>query len=194
MAQRLPSPAPDGACHAPASVRLFVALWPGPAARRQLVACRDRQPWPAGARPVPDGALHLTLHFIGAVPVARVDEVAAALDLPSPGFDLVLDRVAAWPHGLVVLEAGHVPDALRQLHADLGAALRRLALPLEARPLRPHVTLARRAGDRRAWVQAEPLHWRVRGHVLVQSGMPSGVPSGAPPLPQVPYRVRRRYG
>lgn len=166
---------------APPALRLFIALWPGPAVRRALAACRDAQPWPPGARPTADGQLHLTLHFIGAVPADRVDEVAAALALPSSAIELVLDRVEAWPRGLVVLCPTAIPPALERLHGDLAAALHRLALPVESRPLRPHVTLARRASPCPPLTLPGPVRWRPHGHVLVQSI------AGA-------YRVLRRHG
>lgn len=165
----------------PPDLRLFIALWPGPSVRRALMACRDAQPWPRGARPTADRQLHLTLHFIGAVPAGRLDEVAAALAVPSPAFDLALDRIEAWPRGLVVLGPTAIPAALQRLHGDLAEALRRLALPVEPRAFRPHVTLARRASPCPPLTVPGPVHWRVDGHVLVQSVAGS-------------YRVLRRHG
>jgi 2'-5' RNA ligase len=165
---------------APRSARLFVALWPDARTRRALAAWRDACHWPPDARPVPDAKLHLTLHFIGAVPHARVAELVQRLAIPCPPFELRFERVTAWPRGLVVIEAADVPDALRRLHAELAAALRTLGLPVERRALRPHVTLARDAAAAR-WPDAgAALTWPVAGAVLVQS------------LPDGPYRVLSR--
>lgn len=164
---------------APATARLFVALWPGPRVRQALAACRDGVRWPRGAAPTATDKLHLTLHFIGNVPAARVAEVAAALQAPAPAFELHLDTAECWQGGLAVLRPRTVPARLQQLHADLAAALRRLALPVEARAFRPHVTLARRAAPPLA--PAEPLRWRIGGYVLVQS-----TPDGR-------YRLLKRY-
>lgn len=154
---------------ASADPRLFIALWPDAGVRRALADCRDRQAWPAGSRPTPDAKLHLTLHFLGRVAEARLDELASALALRLPPFELVLDRVEAWPQGLVVLGPGAAPPVLQQWHDELARVLRRLALPVEARRFRPHVTLARRAGTAGAWVQPPPVHWAVHDHVLVAS-------------------------
>lgn len=143
---------------------------------------RDGLAWPTGAAPVPDDKLHLTLHFIGAVPARRVPDIADTLACPVTPFTLVLDTVETWPRGLALLAPGEVPPALRRLHADLADALRALALPVEARAFRPHVTLARRAGPpwpRRACV---PVVWPVRGYALVRS------------RPDGRYDLLRRYG
>jgi 2'-5' RNA ligase len=53
-----------------------------------------------------------------------------------------------WPGGVAVMVPRAVPAALLVLHAELGAALECLSLPLELRPFRPHVTLARRGPGR----------------------------------------------
>lgn len=153
----------------PASARLFLALWPDEAVRRALAARRDRCRWPPGAAPVADERLHLTLHFIGTVPLDRLDELSHGLRVPIAPFDLDLDRCAAWPHGLVVVEASRPPDALRELHAALGAALLRLGLAVERRRLRPHVTLARRAQGASLEDDGGPIRWRVDGYSLVRS-------------------------
>ena len=163
------------------AVRLFTALWPAPQVRQALAACRDATRWPAGAAQVANEKLHVTLHFIGSVPANRVAEVAAALQVPLKAFDLQLDVVGCWHGGLAVLCPRQVPPRLQQLHADLAVVLRQLGLPVEARAMRPHVTLARRATACQAVAPAEPVHWRVSGYALVQS------------LPDGRYQVLRRY-
>jgi 2'-5' RNA ligase len=75
-----------------------------------------------------------------------------------------------------------VPEALQTLHEALADALRRAGLPVESRPLRPHVTLARHAAH--VEFPAEPLDvvWRVEGYALVESRLATGE-----------YRVVERY-
>lgn len=163
------------------AARLFLALWPAPRVRQALAACRDLTAWPAGASPTATEHLHLTLHFIGAVPAARVDAVAAGLRVPLAAFDLQLDGTGIWHGGIAVLQPGVVPDRLLQLHASLAEALRRLQLPVETRAFHPHVTLARRAGRLAPLAPAAPLRWPVAGYALVQS------------LGGGRYRVLRRY-
>jgi 2'-5' RNA ligase len=118
---------------------------------------------------VPAERLHLTLHFIGAVPVARLAEVGDGLAVPCAPFDLQFDEAAAWPRGLAVLSPREVPAALVELHQRLAGALQRLALPVESRPWRPHVTLARRAAGAVPPAAAPAGRWAVRGYALVQS-------------------------
>jgi 2'-5' RNA ligase len=152
----------------PPRQRLFLALWPGAAVRRALAVRRDRIAWPHGAAPVADGRLHLTLHFLGDVDATTVPGLRAALDVPVPRFELVLDRAVAWPGGLAVLQASRAPAPLAALHGALAAALRAAGLPVESREFRPHVTLARRAVGAELAAPA-PLCWPVDGYALVRS-------------------------
>lgn len=172
--------APGSSDQAP-PLRLFVALWPTPAVRAALCERRDAIGWPPRSSVVADERLHLTLHFVGAVPRALWSRLPPALQVPCPPLALELGAAQAWPQGLVVLPALAVPEPLRELHAALAAALANLGLPVEARPFRPHVTLARRAAGARLPVAGEPLRWRAGGYALVNSE-----PAG--------YRVLARYG
>ena len=164
--------------------RLFLALWPGPRARAALAAWRDAWSWPPGAALVAPERLHLTLHFLGALGEDRRVALQASLAVPFTGFDLVLERAAVWPHGIAVLQPRAAPPALTRLQRALGVALRDHAVPLEARPWQPHVTLARRATGATAPDDGRTLRWRVRGYALVESRL--GANGG--------YRVLRRYG
>jgi len=89
--------------------------------------------------------------------------------LPFAPFSLLLGRPAVWPGQTAVLEPECVPPRLRRLHAALGQALRSLALPVEARGFRPHVTIARRAGSAVPPAAGPGLRWPVRGYALVES-------------------------
>lgn len=161
-----PGPGPDPA-------RLFLALWPDAATCRALQAWQDAcRPWPAGARPTPAAHLHLTLHFIGAVPRARLPELATGLACPFTPFLLRLARFERWHGGIAALLPDDTPPALASLHADLAQALRTLALPVDARPFRPHVTLARHAGGAAPAEEGlpAPVQWQVEGgYVLAES-------------------------
>jgi 2'-5' RNA ligase len=163
---------------APASpdpfVRLFLGLWPSDEGRASLLAHADAWDWPAAARRTRPERLHITLHFIGNVAAARLPELRQALQLTWTAGELTLDRATVWPGGIAVLEAQRIPSALAALHADLGNALRALDLPVESRPWRPHVTLARKAFGAHPPMASQPVQWRaVPGYVLVQS-LPGG--------------------
>ena len=118
---------------------------------------------------MPTERLHLTLHFIGPVAGERVAELAEALDVPSPGFELAFGRAERWHRGLAVLRPLAVPPALAALHATLADRLRACGLPVEDRPFRAHVTMARDAPGARPPAAGPALRWRVRGHALVES-------------------------
>lgn len=167
--------------HESPALRLFVALWPTPAVREALRARRDAIGWPAGSSVVADERLHLTLHFIGAVPCALWPRLLPALRVPFAPAVLELADPQAWRQGLVVLPALAVPEPLRALHAALASALTGLGLPVEARPFRPHVTLARRAAGATLPSPGEPLRWRANGYALVNSD-------------RLGYRVLAHYG
>lgn len=151
-----------------APARLFVALWPDAGVRAALAACRDACAWPARAAPVATPKLHLTLHFIGDVAAERLPEIVQGLRVPAQRFELVLERCVAWPGGLVVLQPSETPEALLALHAACAGALRALELPVQRRPLRAHVTLARHASGARLAPPA-PLRWPIDGCCLVRS-------------------------
>lgn len=145
--------------------RLFLALWPDDSVRRQLTAWRDSWHWPRGATPVHDERLHLTLHFLGDVERTRVP----ALRVPLTPFELAFGSCAIWPHGIAVLEPLAIPPALAQLQGALGQLLDDAGLPPEARPYRPHVTMARRAMQATPPAAGPTFTWEVDSYALVES-------------------------
>jgi RNA 2',3'-cyclic 3'-phosphodiesterase len=151
------------------TTRLFLALWPSPAVRRDLLAQQAQWVWPASAVPTLAEKLHLTLHFIGAVPSVRVPEVTQGLRVHAPRFALTLDGAEVWPNHCAALCSSETPSALTRLHGALAQALRALGLPVEPRAFRPHVTLARHATGAAPPTPAAALRWPVRGYALVQS-------------------------
>ena len=149
--------------------RLFLALWPDEAARRAVAAWQARWSWPAGAAVVPAERLHLTLHFIGPVARERLPEITPALARPCPRFEIAFGAAECWPRGLALLMPASVPPALLELHERLAQALSALDLPVEARPFRPHLTLARKAAGALPPPEPAVLPWPVAGYALVVS-------------------------
>lgn len=159
---------------APEAVRLFIGLWPPPEVHAALLAQADGASWPASARRTRPERLHVTVHFLGQVANERLPELREGLAVPWDGCELVLDRWDVWPGGIAVLEASLVPPALAALHGTLAERLRQLHLPVEQRPYRPHVTLARKALGARPPATFTPVRWRAgRGYALVRS-LPGG--------------------
>lgn len=151
------------------AARLFIALWPDEATRAELAQRRDDWTWPRSATPVKTERLHVTLHFLGDVQRERIADLADALAVPFDPFSLTLARPVLWPHGIAVLEPDAAPLALHHLHARLSKALEGEGIALDARPYRPHVTLARRAGETAPPAPGAPVTWHAAGYRLMES-------------------------
>jgi RNA 2',3'-cyclic 3'-phosphodiesterase len=97
--------------------------------------------------------IHLTLHFLGQLPVGEVERLSSGLAprLPArPRFSVSARGVGAFPtlkrpHVLWTGIAGDELARLVALQAELGVELARTGLPLEDR-FHPHLTLARVRG------------------------------------------------
>lgn len=164
-------PAHAGARAVAGDARLFFAAWPDEPLQHSLhdLACRQ-QPL-CGGRPVPLERIHLTLAFLGKLPLARVDElfdIAGAV--APPDIVLTLDRIGYWRGPQVVWAgAAKCPDGLTGWVAGLTAALRRSGFRTETRAFVPHVTLLRKA--RRAPPSPLPAEmvWPLKAYSLVES-------------------------
>jgi 2'-5' RNA ligase len=151
------------------NARLFLALMPGEALKAGLAKHSDQWHWPADAARYAPADWHITLHFMGSVPHQRLDELRTVLAVQFTPFDVRLGLPELWPHGLAVLCPETVPQALQQLHADLGHAVLGLGLRTDPRRFRPHLTLARHAAQARAPLLPPALDWRVEAYVLMVS-------------------------
>lgn len=132
----------------------------------------------------PDDSLHLTVHFIRDVPAERLPHLKRGLAVPAEPTSLRLDRFDVRERGIAVLTPSQVPNTLLRLHFHLGEALRRLGLPVESRPFRPHVTLARRAsGAALNREKPEVVPWRGGSYLPAES-------AGGPYLPLKRFAAR----
>jgi 2'-5' RNA ligase len=157
-----------------APVRLFLGLWPQAEVHAALVAHAAAWAWPATARRTRPERLHVTLHFLGDVEAGRVPRLRTDLQVEWEGGDLVLDRAAVWPGGIAVLEATRIAPPLMDLHSRLAQALRALDLPVESRPWRPHVTLARKAFGAHPPLHAQAVTWRLAPAYALVRSLPGG--------------------
>ena len=153
------------------ALRLFIALWPPDPVRSQIAQWQSQWEWPERAAVVPPERLHVTLHFLGDIPAPRVLDLKYVLKpVPAPQFALHFSRVDMWPQGIAVLRPDNSPTTLRGLHARIGLALAGIDIPVEERPWRPHVTLARRAYGAKPPPQVADVQWASNdGFVLVQT-------------------------
>ena len=157
--------------------RLFFALWPDAALRKQIattVPGLERDNAAGGRRMNPD-RYHLTLQFLGDFKPLRQDvldaAIAAAASVHLPPFDLVLDLAGSFPKaGVRWLGASTVPETLQQLWNELGQALTSAQVPVRSMPtFNPHLTVLRDVRKPLPPTPVQPLSWAVREFVLVDS-------------------------
>jgi 2'-5' RNA ligase len=165
-------------------IRLFVALDLPGAAVGALAAFRAAAADEAVWRPLGDDTLHVTLAFLGYRPeddVAAVAGVLGGLRGHAPpalslGAALLLPPRRARVLAVALVDAS---GALGALQAQLAAALAAAGVyEPEARPFRPHVTVARlRAGaraPRSVDAVPEPIAFRAGSVVLYRSHVGRG--------------------
>jgi len=132
---------------------------------------------PGAGRPQRPDQLHLTLEFLGDIPESRLQDVldsGAAAASGAAAFELEFDLVEHWKRPQVLcLAASSTPGPLAALVSSLKAELRTRGFAPEARPFRPHVTLARRVVRAPSSAVGQlphgPLRWPARAFALVQS-------------------------
>ncbi len=124
--------------------RLFVALRPPAAVRRQLLAIMQGVD---GARWQDDDQLHLTLRFIGEVDRHQAEDIVAALSrVSAPPPTLAVEGVGCFDTRGVVdtIWAGMRPhDAVKALHLKVDRAVQSAGIEADRRAYLPHITLAR---------------------------------------------------
>lgn len=156
---------------APATARLFFALWPPAGLAAQLGELARRHG--AGARPTRPATIHLTLAFLGDVGLGRLPALlAAAGRVRGPAFALGLDRLAYWAHNRILWAGGGTPPSLARLVGDLQRELAAAGFAVDGadRPFVPHVTLVRRLPAAPASLPSPELAaWPVTAFRLVRS-------------------------
>ena len=158
----------------PDTARVFFALWPPSEAAQQLSAVADSFSQCAGGRATRQATVHLTLAFLGDVPLERLPNLErAARNVRAEAFDLTLDQFGLWHHNRIFWAGcSAVPPALVELASALSAVLQAAGFKVAdaRRNFTPHVTLVRKV---KALVAPLPpgqtLPWRCTKFVLVRS-------------------------
>jgi 2'-5' RNA ligase len=128
------------------ALRLFFALWPDERLRAGLAAAAARAVAQVAGIPVPPGNLHVTLAFLGRTPASML---VSLMELggqgPWPSVALEFGRVEYWAKPRVLVASSRTtPEAGQVIVGRLWAGLEPFGFVREARPWRPHLTLARR--------------------------------------------------
>ncbi len=162
----------------PTTRRLFFALWPDEASRTALAHATRKATRASGGRPIPVSNLHSTLAFLGPVPEARFPAtVAAAAQVRQPAFRLVLDRLEHWVKpAILCVSCTEPPPAAAELASALWKLLAGQGFVPDAKPYRPHVTIARKVVKPHALGAIHPVEWNVMEFALVES---TTAPEGA---------------
>ncbi|CAN5352435.1 RNA 2',3'-cyclic phosphodiesterase [soil metagenome] len=155
--------------------RLFFAIWPDDASRRDLHRSTRRLVRVSGGKPVPLENLHLTLAFLHSIELERLPCIRdAARGVEWAPFELIFDRAGFWPRPRLLWAAPSRPDAgLAQLVGVLWKALEPCGFVAERRAYLPHVTLARKVGHTMTVENITPVTWRVDRFQLAES-IPGG--------------------
>ena len=152
-------------------IRAFFALVPDEAVRMQFLSLARDVARRSRGRSISGEHVHLTLAFLGDVPVESLPAIRSVGDaMPREGASLAFDTLGAWrASGVAWVAPSVLPPVLADLHARLHASLTEGGFVLENRPFRPHVTLARRCVQPHPRQQSAPIHWAVRKLSLIGS-------------------------
>ena len=183
-------------------MRLFLAIKPDrPAeallARRLLQAQEWLGPMASALRWTPAENIHVTLHFLGELPATEAATVRERLgtQLAESPFEITLGAIGSFPPTgpcrVLWLDLVDGNAALLRVHAELGRRLADAGVPLESRPLSPHLTIARVPDRERARVthlrdrlrempSAPPIRWTAEAVVLYRSELSGPAPRYEP--------------
>jgi 2'-5' RNA ligase len=153
------------------TARLFFAFWPDAPVRARLADLAGSLAAGSAARAVPQENLHATIAFVGAVPIALFERVRAiGAAQRAAACSMRFEALEYWPKPEVVVAATRTVDpGLERLWQRLHRDLAGLQLALDAKRLRPHVTLATHVAQPPPPRTVPPFEWRARDFCLVRS-------------------------
>lgn len=152
---------------------MFFALWPDGRTRAALDQAAGKVVRRCGGRRTRPETIHMTLVFLGDVPLSRLEQLReAATGITLPAFSVPMNRLGWWQHNRIVWAGSDaVPQPLAELTGLLRERLTAAGFSFDAKAFVPHVTLLRKAHcpDR----EFPPLaaEWQVGDFVLVCSAL-----------------------
>ncbi len=136
-------------------VRAFIAIdIEDPVLVSRLVSIRDAfVATGAPMKPVEDHNLHVTIRFLGNIPLSMVDDIYRVMEsVPLRRFKIKLQGVGAFPSivrpRVIWVGVTEGADELRRIYEAIEKGLRRLGFRPEREEFVPHITLARLKGSR----------------------------------------------
>jgi 2'-5' RNA ligase len=151
--------------------RLFFALWPDEFTRQRCLSVIQAIDMPQ-TRAVKAINLHVTLLFLGKVDREKEQILREeASKLYAPELTLSFVKLSFWKKpGILCLSSNTNNRDLIKLVEELGRIAKKLAIPIEDRPYKPHVTLIREAKILTV-TEFEPIIWRSNSFCLVESSV-----------------------
>lgn len=153
------------------SARLFFALWPDGKTRGALDQAAARLHRRCGGKQTRAESIHLTLVFLGAVPLSRIASLLEiAGKVRAPAFSMTLTKLGWWRHNRIAWAMPEaVPEELAALVGQLRANLESAGVVFDAKPFVPHITLLRKAHCPDEAFSPLAVPWQAREFVLVRS-------------------------
>lgn len=167
--------------------RLFFALWPDQQVRQALSeSCSGLSSLVGQGKLVNPLNLHITLHFLGNIPVGKIDcFIRQAQSVKADCFQLSINQCGFFKKPKICwLGPAETPAALNLLHKQLGKQIQHCGFQPEHRPYRPHVTMVRKIKQAIKPELNDVIHWQVNRFVLVESISWSG---------SVEYRIKSSF-
>jgi len=151
--------------------RLFFAIWPEPAAGRELARVGESLAELAGGNPMPVEKIHMTLAFLGSLDEGRAGAaVLAAAPVKSPEIRMTIDSVGSFRRAKVGWAAPSQPvESLARLQSQLAERLRERGFALEDRAFTPHITLVRKLARPVPRAPMPSIEWKSRAFTLVET-------------------------
>ena len=151
--------------------RMFFALWPGPAAAKELAHVAASLAQVAGGKPQPVEKIHMTLAFLGSLDEAQLGSaVLAAAPLRAAEVIMTVDCVGSFRRSKIGWAAPSLPvESLSRLQSALATRLRERGFTLEDRAFTPHITLVRKLSKPVPRAPMPAIQWESRAFTLVET-------------------------
>ncbi|MBS0579858.1 MAG: RNA 2',3'-cyclic phosphodiesterase [Proteobacteria bacterium] len=163
-------------------LRLFFALWPAAEERRALTQAAAAAVAASGARPIPEGNLHLTLAFLGNVERARLGSLRALArtwvpPASAPPLRLRFETLQHWHRPQILCATAVQASGAAALAVRIRESARAAGFSPDLKPFQAHVTVARQVAQAPEEQPMPPVSWNCSAFALVVST--TGAESGS---------------
>jgi 2'-5' RNA ligase len=163
--------APSAAASRSERLRLFFGIWPPERAAVALGGWAVATQATLSGRAIAAANIHLTLAFLGSVPVEKLEHaIAAGRHVGGQGTTLLLTEARYWPRSHIVwVGPKTTPAPLAKIAAELQRELAAAGFKLDEREFVAHVTLLRDVPRLRGLPDLPAVEWPITEFVLARS-------------------------